>query len=299
MNHPLNTILYGPPGTGKTYTTFRRCVEICGQPETKLTSESIHARYHELGRKERVEFITFHQSYGYEEFVEGLRPDSEGDGSGFRLAVRDGVLKRISDRARQTHEIDSEGRQFYKVSLGSVHGHDLQGVHGRRVRTVRLDERAGLVRSSLRQFELPLRPGQGSTDLMLRGGGMDMISANKFRCKIKQGDIVVVSEGASKYRAVGEVVGDYRYDPSGSPPRWAHRRPVRWHWKADDTGRPVTDFKQYHFGPYRVYTLSPDRPEVLLQHLEKGSTVATLRSRHRRNQSRQYRQGAGRIDNTT
>ena len=47
-----------------------------------------------------MEFITFHQSYGYEEFVEGLRPETEGDGGGLRLKVRDGVLKRIAERAR-------------------------------------------------------------------------------------------------------------------------------------------------------------------------------------------------------
>ena len=122
MNHPLNTILYGPPGTGKTYATLQRCVEICDQPRDGLTRERIRARYSELVGEGRVEFITFHQSYGYEEFVEGLRPETEGDGGGFRLAVRDGVIKRISQRARQIREINLEGRWFYKVSLGPVDG---------------------------------------------------------------------------------------------------------------------------------------------------------------------------------
>ena len=103
----LNTILYGPPGTGKTYATFRRCVEICdGEEDCPNESSKVRDRYKELVEKGRIEFVTFHQSYGYEEFVEGLRPGTgsakEGRkvGAGFRLVPTDGVLKLIADRAR-------------------------------------------------------------------------------------------------------------------------------------------------------------------------------------------------------
>ena len=95
----LNTILYGPPGTGKTYSTTRRCIEIC-DGKTGRSDEDVRERYKELLKEGRVEFVTFHQSYGYEEFVEGLRPET-GEGAGFRLKPTDGVLKRIADRARE------------------------------------------------------------------------------------------------------------------------------------------------------------------------------------------------------
>ena len=105
---PLNTILYGPPGTGKTYATAQRCVEICDGPaEGDRADQEIRDRYQALVKEGRVEFITFHQSYGYEEFVEGLRPDTVGDeadgeaGPGFRLVATDGVIKRIAKRARK------------------------------------------------------------------------------------------------------------------------------------------------------------------------------------------------------
>ena len=103
----LNTILYGPPGTGKTYATFRRCVEICdGKGSCPDENSKIRVRCKELVGKGRIEFVTFHQSYGYEEFVEGLRPDADSAkedgvaGAGFRLVATPGVLKRIANRAR-------------------------------------------------------------------------------------------------------------------------------------------------------------------------------------------------------
>ena len=107
VNQSLNTVLYGPPGTGKTYATTRRCVEICDGQAEQL-NEAVRGRYRELVDAGRVEFITFHQSYGYEEFVESLRPGIGGaekveeTGVGFHLVVTDGVLKRIAGRARQT-----------------------------------------------------------------------------------------------------------------------------------------------------------------------------------------------------
>ena len=93
----LNTILYGPPGTGKTFTTVRRCVEIC-DGNVPQDTEALRARYGALMDEGRVEFVTFHQSYGYEVFVEGLRPVA-ADSGGMRLEVKAGVLKRIAEGA--------------------------------------------------------------------------------------------------------------------------------------------------------------------------------------------------------
>ena len=96
----LNVILYGPPGTGKTYETTQRCVELC---DGEAEPSEIRSRYEELVEAGRIEFITFHQSYGYEEFVEGLRPETGSD-AGIRLVATDGVLKRLARRARENKE---------------------------------------------------------------------------------------------------------------------------------------------------------------------------------------------------
>ena len=97
----LNTILYGPPGTGKTWATRKRCVETC---EGEEAAGNFRERYEKLVECGRVEFVTFHQSYGYEEFVEGLRPKPSTKGAGFRLVAKPGVLKRLAERARRDPE---------------------------------------------------------------------------------------------------------------------------------------------------------------------------------------------------
>ena len=131
MPQPLNTILYGPPSTGKTYATARRCVEIC-DGAAGLLPEDVRERYERLVKEGRVEFITFHQSYGYEEFVEGLRPDtgseedSEEPGTGFRLVATDGVLKRTAERAR-----NPVGRGVFRMDIKAWGNEDTEGIFER------------------------------------------------------------------------------------------------------------------------------------------------------------------------
>lgn len=76
---PKNMILYGPPGTGKTYTTAAYAVSFCDRFYTldtlkEIDHTKIMERYHELEQEGRIGFTTFHQSYGYEDFMEGIRP---------------------------------------------------------------------------------------------------------------------------------------------------------------------------------------------------------------------------------
>lgn len=73
---PLNQILYGPPGTGKTYNVVKYAVEIIeGQKIAEgETYASIRARYDKYAASGHIKFTTFHQSFSYEEFVEGIRP---------------------------------------------------------------------------------------------------------------------------------------------------------------------------------------------------------------------------------
>jgi 5-methylcytosine-specific restriction protein B len=96
MNYPLNQILYGPPGTGKTYNTVLEAAKIITGNGSISYLEALDEFNNKLGNQ--IEFITFHQNYSYEDFIQGIRPDTE-NGKELTFEKKDGVFKRIADRA--------------------------------------------------------------------------------------------------------------------------------------------------------------------------------------------------------
>lgn len=98
---PLNQILYGPPGTGKTYKTILEAAKIVTGNETINYDEALRVFNENLNNQ--IEFITFHQNYSYEDFIQGLRPDTE-NGKDLSFEKKDGVFKRIADRALKNIE---------------------------------------------------------------------------------------------------------------------------------------------------------------------------------------------------
>jgi 5-methylcytosine-specific restriction protein B len=96
--HSLNTILYGPPGTGKTFNTIIRAAEVILNRKTVSYEEALTVFKDNLHN--RIEFITFHQNYSYEDFIQGLRPETDNKAS-LTFDKKDGIFKKIADRARQ------------------------------------------------------------------------------------------------------------------------------------------------------------------------------------------------------
>ena len=119
-----NLILYGPPGTGKTYNSAIYAVAICdGKSVDELTDyDAVMARYNELKKAGRIAFTTFHQSYGYEEFIEGIKPIIDENTQDVGYTIESGVFKEFCQNAKSTvhtrndNSIDA-GARIWKLTI--------------------------------------------------------------------------------------------------------------------------------------------------------------------------------------
>ncbi|EDO9389730.1 AAA domain-containing protein, partial [Campylobacter coli] len=105
-NLSLNQILYGPPGTGKTYHTIDKALEILGSNLESRDRDEKKAKFDEYVKDGQIVFTTFHQSYGYEEFVEGIKPmmNNEANSQEIQYEIKDGIFKDICNRALENYE---------------------------------------------------------------------------------------------------------------------------------------------------------------------------------------------------
>jgi 5-methylcytosine-specific restriction enzyme B len=113
---PLNLILYGPPGTGKTYRLMRD-----------------HLPLYQGDGEDRFEFITFHQSYAYEDFVEGIRPGTVN--GGITYEVQPGVLKRLCQRARRAPD------KRFALFVDEINRGNIAKIFGELISLVEVDKR--------------------------------------------------------------------------------------------------------------------------------------------------------------
>ena len=119
-----NLILYGPPGTGKTYNSVIYAVAICdGKPVDELTDyAAVMSRYNELKKAGRISFTTFHQSYGYEEFIEGIKPIIDENKQDIGYTIEPGVFKEFCDNAKSIVRTNNDasidtGARIWKLTI--------------------------------------------------------------------------------------------------------------------------------------------------------------------------------------
>ncbi|WP_312738911.1 AAA family ATPase [Stenotrophomonas sp.] len=127
----FNHIYFGPPGTGKTHGLGDVLKEY-------FTADEEDASFAE-GRAERFSFVTFHQSYGYEEFVEGLRPVIDaGNGQGnVRYEIRPGVFKQLCERARRFPD------EMFAIVIDEINRGNISKIFGELITLIELDKRTG------------------------------------------------------------------------------------------------------------------------------------------------------------
>ncbi len=99
---PLNLILHGPPGTGKTFQTVNHAVAIIENrslEELALENrQELRRRFDDYVSKGQISFVTFHQSFGYEDFVEGMKPVTLPEGT-LTYAIELGIFRLLAQSA--------------------------------------------------------------------------------------------------------------------------------------------------------------------------------------------------------
>ena len=114
-----NVILYGPPGTGKTYLA-RLAAHAFTEAETSTS----------MSESELVTWVTFHQSYSYEDFIEGLRPISPDDSAGEVTLDRKNLLKIIPEASSYAPKFNHLGLfEINKEKLYIRVAEEEQGIH--------------------------------------------------------------------------------------------------------------------------------------------------------------------------
>ena len=138
---PLNFILYGAPGTGKTYATAEYAMAIIENRKVDLSQKTSDERSALMGKYKAaikegcITFTTFHQSYGYEDFIQGLRPDTKN--GGFNFVPVDGVFKRIADEAIK------HGDKDYVIIIDEINRANISKVFGELITLIEEDKRWG------------------------------------------------------------------------------------------------------------------------------------------------------------
>lgn len=153
----LNTILYGPPGTGKTYNAVKYAVSIINPDKLIEDREKIKKAYEDYMSKGMIKFVTFHQSYGYEEFIEGIKPvlnenqddtgntnkstdDKTGDDTGdLKYVIAPGIFKKFCDDAKK----DPNKANKYVFIIDEINRGNISKIFGELITLIEPDKRAG------------------------------------------------------------------------------------------------------------------------------------------------------------
>lgn len=146
---PLNQVFFGPPGTGKTYSlTYKAMSIIDGRDYDAPDEESflkLKQSFDQKAAAGQIRFVTFHQSYSYEEFVEGIRPVLENNQIHYKVAP--GILKVMAKAAQNNPD------KRYVLIIDEINRGNVSKIFGELITLIEEDKRLG--RSNSLTLTLP------------------------------------------------------------------------------------------------------------------------------------------------
>jgi len=263
---PLNQILYGPPGTGKTHNTIDETLAIL-DPDflnaNRSDREKLRSRFKELEASEHVRFVTFHQSFSYEDFVEGLRAEPDEVTKQLKFLPVDGVFKAICDAATtkvvvdQVPDVDVSGNKIWKMSLGNRAEENYVYEECIAQGRILLGWGSGIDFSGARS-KRDIIEAFSKKSINYTTADYPVTAVNAFVLGMQVGDLVVVSDGNSKFRAIGQITGDYAYlSREQEDDEFSQSRTVRW-LKVFDPSSPCSTIMNNNFMMKAIYRLGPD-----------------------------------------
>lgn len=221
VQYDHNLILYGPPGTGKTYNSVIYAVAICeGKPVADLRREpysDVLRRYRELKEAGRIAFTTFHQSYGYEEFIEGIKPALDSESGSLSYTMEDGIFKSFCLRAKTVKVHGSrikEQPRIWGMILGGT------GMTALKKQCFENNE----IRLGWSEVDDVDVEGEFVGDEKSSWNGKHMVFDFKYSMEV--GDIVVIEKSNKSIDAIGVITGEYEYDQAQG--RYPRKRNVEW-----------------------------------------------------------------------
>lgn len=277
----LNTILYGPPGTGKTYQTVNHALAIIEQnpdyldPSKEFDRSDLREKFEKYRKKRQIRFVTFHPSFSYEDFVEGIRPElvstDEDATETINYKIENGIFKEICKSASESMKLKAETGatspviadkhlnrdRFFKVSLGNSTRPEDDIIYEYCIENdlISIGYLSMLDCTNAESVEdIRELAEQADQDIEQDDFGFDALKRLKFW--MEPGDVVFVSKGTTTLRAIG-VVKDkggegYFYDKD-TPIRYPHFRHVEWLYT--DLNIPVSDIYEKQFSQQGIYQM--------------------------------------------
>ena len=224
IEYDHNLILYGPPGTGKTYNSVIYAVAICEgryiEDVQKEPYPDVLIRYRELQEAGRIEFTTFHQSYGYEEFIEGIKPKLNEDSETLGYIIENGVFKNFCKQANEV-VIHPKANATIKTHP-RIWGMLLGGMGSSELKKYCFEN--NVIRFGWESVSDDDAENYYTEEN--RGVKLAKHQVYDFMHSMEIGDVVVIAKTLTSVDAVGVITGEYEYDDSKD--KYQRTRQVVW-----------------------------------------------------------------------